>query len=179
MALIAEEVVQEWLNRQGFFTIRGVRVGQGELDLLAVRYAPGGHVEGWHVEVQVSIGPIGYIASHRNNSAAARSEVMMREEATDWVAKKFNAERKRALRNQLFPSVDAWDLRLVYGEVKDEAELRMIGETGVRLHGFREILREISEGSGLGFPKAAGKDLVDLIVKFGVDASSISQRGKS
>jgi len=25
MALLAEELVEEWLNRQGFFTIRGLR----------------------------------------------------------------------------------------------------------------------------------------------------------
>ena len=27
MALLAEEVVEEWLNRQGYFTIRGIRLG--------------------------------------------------------------------------------------------------------------------------------------------------------
>ena len=37
MALLAEEIVEEWLNRQGYFTIRGVKVGVHEIDLLAVR----------------------------------------------------------------------------------------------------------------------------------------------
>ena len=37
MPLLAEEVVQEWLNRQGFFTIRGIKAGNSEIDLLAVR----------------------------------------------------------------------------------------------------------------------------------------------
>lgn len=32
MALLAEELVQEWLNRAGFFTIRGVRLGVHEMD---------------------------------------------------------------------------------------------------------------------------------------------------
>ncbi len=26
MALLAEELVEEWLNRNGFFTIRGIKV---------------------------------------------------------------------------------------------------------------------------------------------------------
>ena len=37
MALLAEEVVEEWLNRKGYFTIRGAKVGVPEMDLLAVR----------------------------------------------------------------------------------------------------------------------------------------------
>jgi len=36
MALLAESLVEEWLNRDGYFTIRGVKRGVGELDLLAV-----------------------------------------------------------------------------------------------------------------------------------------------
>ena len=51
MALLAESLVEEWLNRDGFFTIRGVKHGVGEMDLLAVRPQPDGRVIGWHVEV--------------------------------------------------------------------------------------------------------------------------------
>lgn len=36
MALLAEEIVEEWLNRQGYFTIRGIKMGVQEIDLLAV-----------------------------------------------------------------------------------------------------------------------------------------------
>lgn len=39
MALLAEEIVEEWLNRLGFFRIRGVKIGVHEIDLLAVRLA--------------------------------------------------------------------------------------------------------------------------------------------
>jgi len=44
MALLAESLVDEWLNRQGFFTIRGVKHGVGEIDLLAIRAVPGVHL---------------------------------------------------------------------------------------------------------------------------------------
>jgi hypothetical protein len=37
VALLAEDLVEEWLNRQGFFTIRGVKEGVDEMDLLATR----------------------------------------------------------------------------------------------------------------------------------------------
>ena len=33
MVLIAEEVVEEWLNQQGFFTIQGIRLGVKEMDI--------------------------------------------------------------------------------------------------------------------------------------------------
>ena len=33
MALLAEELVEEWLNRQGYFTIRGIKFGVHEIDL--------------------------------------------------------------------------------------------------------------------------------------------------
>jgi hypothetical protein len=36
LALFAEALVEEWLNRKGYFTIRGVKVGNSEIDLLAV-----------------------------------------------------------------------------------------------------------------------------------------------
>jgi len=38
MALVAEALVEEWLNRKGYFTIRGAKIGQGEIDLLAVSF---------------------------------------------------------------------------------------------------------------------------------------------
>ncbi|MFZ1291431.1 MAG: hypothetical protein WAR79_15155 [Melioribacteraceae bacterium] len=37
MALLAEEIVEEWLNRNGFFTIRGIKLGVNEIDILAVK----------------------------------------------------------------------------------------------------------------------------------------------
>lgn len=40
MALLAEEIVEEWLNRQGYFTIRGVKVGGYYTPPLALVYRP-------------------------------------------------------------------------------------------------------------------------------------------
>jgi hypothetical protein len=55
MSLLGEEVVEEWLNRNGYFTIRGIKIGVDEIDILAIRPLPGGKHECRHVEVQVSI----------------------------------------------------------------------------------------------------------------------------
>ena len=61
MSLLGEEVVEEWLNRNGYFTIRGVKVGVDEIDILAIKPLPDGTHECRHIEVQVSINPISYI----------------------------------------------------------------------------------------------------------------------
>ena len=60
MALLAEEIVEEWLNRQGYFTIRGIKLGVHEIDLLAIRPGPT-RLECRHIEVQASVRPISYI----------------------------------------------------------------------------------------------------------------------
>jgi hypothetical protein len=62
MGLLAESLVDEWLNRAGFFTVRGIKHGVGEMDLLGVRPRMSS-LEAWHVEVQASFRPISYIAS--------------------------------------------------------------------------------------------------------------------
>lgn len=62
MALLAEEIVEEWLNRQGHFTIRGIKLGVHEIDLLAIK-ANSGEIERRHIEVQASMRPVSYITS--------------------------------------------------------------------------------------------------------------------
>jgi hypothetical protein len=56
MALLAEETVEEWLNRQWYFTIRGIKLGVHEIDLLGIRQTSDG-ADKRHVEVQVSMRP--------------------------------------------------------------------------------------------------------------------------
>ncbi len=56
--LLGEEVVEEWLNRNGYFTIRGIRVRVDEIDILAIRPLPDGKHECRHIEVQLSINSI-------------------------------------------------------------------------------------------------------------------------
>ena len=62
MALLAEEIVEEWLNRQGYFTIRGVKIGVHEIDLLAIRPSHDGEMECRHIEAQASIRPVSHIS---------------------------------------------------------------------------------------------------------------------
>ena len=65
MSILAEEIVEEWLNRKGYFTIRGVKLGNDEIDILAIKLV-GKEVECRHIEIQASMRPVSYISKRQN-----------------------------------------------------------------------------------------------------------------
>jgi hypothetical protein len=106
MALLAEQLVDEWLNRKGFFTLQGIKKGVHEIDLLGIRMIDG-RLEGWHVEVQVSFRPVSYISrlskeqqkelgAKSATSAIMRGPQIVEPSIDEWVEKKFkHRQRKR------------------------------------------------------------------------------------
>jgi len=110
MALLAEEIVEEWLNRQGYFTIRGVKLGGQEMDLLAVRFDEKGTT--WrHIEVQASSRPISYVSSLAKEVQRAtgrgpahpgrREEEVLRQGIREWIEKKFDLGEKQRVKREL------------------------------------------------------------------------------
>jgi hypothetical protein len=167
MALLAESLVEEWLNRTGFFTIRGVKHGLGEMDLLAVR-PQAKVVEGWHVEVTVSFRPIGYIArepagdSGRRSSVRKRTPEQVEAYARNWVNDKFRAPEKKQLRSDLWPGV-RWSFHLVHGVIRHPSELKAFQSEGVACHPFHQLLSNLSQRSDRSFSGSAGGDLAEII----------------
>ena len=100
MALLDEQLVEEWLNRQNFFTMRGIKSGNDEIDLLAIRPKPEG-LECWHVEVQISYRPVNYIGG--DTTARKRTKNELREGVEQWFAKKFTSPKKAKRRNEILP----------------------------------------------------------------------------
>lgn len=136
MALFDEQLVEEWLNRNNYFTMRGIKVGVDEIDLLAIKYI-NGVAEHKHVEVQVSYNPIGYIGGDAN--ARKRTEEEIKEGVKQWVAKKFTGAKKVQKRNAIVPDV-AWQFVFVHGVVRDKTELEYMRELGVETVAYKEIL---------------------------------------
>ena len=110
MSLLAEVVVEEWLNRRGYFTIRGVKLGNDEIDILAIRPLANGNIERRHIEVSVSTNPISYFsplptsvrkATGRAVSAKKRSPEILAEAVRDWVDKKYCKPNKVQLLHAL------------------------------------------------------------------------------
>jgi len=60
MALLAEEIVEEWLNRDGWFTIRGIKIGVHEIDILAIKPTTN-EIQCRHLEVQASFNAVSYL----------------------------------------------------------------------------------------------------------------------
>ena len=84
MALLAEELVEEWLNRQGFFSIRGIRLGVHEIDILAVKLIDD-DVICRHIEVQASVRPVSYICplSKAHQESTGRKPMSAKERTQD------------------------------------------------------------------------------------------------
>jgi hypothetical protein len=169
MALLAEEIVEEWLNRQGYFTIRGVKIGVHEMDLLAVRLA-GDAFDCRHLEVQASVRPVSYLTrvpkavqketGRAAGSAKIRQEQELRQGVSEWVHKKFDHPDKKRVRERLAPG--PWTRELVVHRIKHEIELSLIAEAGVTVRRLSEILAELESG-GTILEGAAGGHLVDLV----------------
>jgi len=169
MALLAEELVEEWLNRSGYFTIRGVKLGVHEIDLLAVR-SVGGTLECRHIEVQASVRPVSYVTRVPKDvqkatgraaaSAKVRTDEELRQGILEWVYKKFDHPAKNALMSRLAPG--PWSRELVLHQVKFEREVELVREAGVTVHRLAALLAELNSGQLL-LEGAAGAHLVDLV----------------
>lgn len=171
MSLLGEEVVEEWLNRNGYFTIRGIKVGVDEVDILAIKPLPNGQHECRHIEVQVSINPISYItkvpsAIRKKTGIAAhnakkRDLEQLTQGVKEWINAKYDLPRKIELRQNLCSG--DWRKELVVGRVKHEEEIDLLREAGVTILRLKDIISEMVEKQTL-VKSAAGADLVDLML---------------
>jgi hypothetical protein len=169
MSILAEEVVEEWLNRKGYFTIRGIKLGVDEIDLLAIRALRNGQLDRRHIEVQVSVRPVSYIcrvpkavqkSTGRAPNSAKRSAEDLVQGVAEWVEKKFAKERKVSIMQALAPG--EWAKELVIHNVRAEEEVRLIRAHGIVIHRLRDVVDELRKAESL-VPSASGGDLLELI----------------
>lgn len=173
MAFLAETLVDEWLNRERYFTVRGLKDGVSEIDLLGVRPSTDG-LEACHVEAQVSFRPVGYITPISNEhladfaksrtSAKARPETLLRSCVAAWIEKKFTSKRKFKAREQAWAGLH-WKYVFVHGVVRDQLELTMIAEHGVQVVPFHNILDRLKHDSS-SQRGSAGTDISEIVEYF-------------
>ena len=185
MALLAESLVDEWLNRKCFFTVRGIKHGVGEIDLLGVRPVVSG-LEAWHVEVQASFRPISYIAPLPDDvpEGFAKSRTSMKERppelvekaAAAWVEKKFTSKSKRAIRETAWPGME-WKYVLVHAAVRWPSEVEAIARNGVEAIPLYRVLSELGRSEGSGIRGSAGTDLSELIEYFYQNSRAATEAG--
>jgi hypothetical protein len=172
MSLFAESLVEEWLNRKGFFTIRGIKKGVEEMDLLAVRPQNNGVPIGWHVEVQIGFRPVGFIGKRSKEmiahlggsptSAKERSQSEIEVCAREWVCNKFLDPAKAKLRKEIWPDAE-WSFHLVHGTVRESQELELFKTENVTCHPFHEILKSLSIRSNHSYSCASGGDFAEIV----------------
>lgn len=172
MALIAEELVEEWLNRKFYFTIRGLKQGVHEMDLLAIRL-DGDQIQRCHYEVSVSMNPVGYISSltasaqaelgvNNSGSAAKRSDFILQQSVEAWVEKKFRHPIRSAMRDKCLPGGE-WECVFVHGVANYPAELDMIRQCGVRTLSINTVIDEILAMKETLGTSSIGREIVDMI----------------
>jgi len=171
MALLAEELVEEWLNRQGYFTIRGIKIGVQEIDLLAVRFN-GEIVECRHIEVQASINPVSYMTGVSKkiqtrdgrppNSAKKRTSEELSECVQEWIEKKFYKDSKNKMRLKLVPSAK-WIYELVVNKIKYSEEMEIVRNCGIGIIYLSDIISDLERDKTL-IEGASGTDFVDLVL---------------
>lgn len=158
MALLDEQLVEEWLNRKSFFTIRGLKTGVNEIDLLAIKHGAIAN-ECWHVEVQVSFRPVGYVGG--NTNARKRTIEELRAGVEKWVDKKFTSLRKIAKRDTVLSGAK-WQYIFVHGVLRDERELAHMQQLGVQLISYKQVLTELRDDEATQSSSAANS-IVELL----------------
>jgi hypothetical protein len=167
--LLAEVVVEEWLNCRGYFTIRGVKLGNDEIDILAIRPLSNGNIERRHIEVSASTNPISYFsplpksvrkATGRAVSAKKRSPEMLAEAVLDWVDKKYRKPNKLQLLNSLGDG--NWSQEFVIHKVKYPEEIELIRSYGIKILHLSDIVKELRTGK-TPIKAASGADLLELM----------------
>ena len=155
MATFDEELVTEWLTRQGYFTIRGVRAGNQELDLLACR--PSDDTAPFlHVEVNVSFNPVGYMC---RGNARRLPDHELKDAVSGWVENKFGSAGVKACRERIIPGA-TWEYWLVHGVINHDFERLALESCGLRLISYRDVLLSLRDdpvGSTSTFASHIGK----------------------
>lgn len=141
MAHLDEQLVEQWLNKNKFFTIQGLKSGNDEIDFLAIRLLDDGGVEYKHVEVQVSFRPIGFVCGL---PLATKEQVDVQAGVDAWIHKKFLSPRKVQLREMYAPRNAKWEFVLVHGEMKHSIESEIFQKSIIQLVPYKSVLSELS-----------------------------------
>ena len=141
MALLDEEIVEYWLNNKGFFCMRGVKTGLGEIDFLAIK-PDKKNLECWQVECQVSFRPIGYIGG--GPSAKKRNEKDVEKGVEEYIEKKFTSQKKIEKRESIISNAK-WKYVLVCAEARHKVELDHFKNKGITVYRYKDILKELEE----------------------------------
>jgi hypothetical protein len=168
MTLLAEEIVEEWLNRQA--TSRYAESKWVFTKLTCSR------LNGWRPErpsvatlkSKLPCGPVSYISrvpkkqqkAGRSAKSAKRSDEELILGVTEWVEIKFRCPDKKTLMAKLWNG--DWSSELVVNVVKSENEVKLIADHGIKILRLNEIVSSLARHRFV-IGSASGADIIDLI----------------
>ena len=136
VARVAEIIPELWLNRQGFFTMRGLMSSNGKAELDLVGYQPRDEVA-VHVEVSASPKPSGQLGGE----TVAR----LRQGVDAYVQKKYRREDVEEARGLTCKDGTTWKLMLAHGTLNHEAKVcEALRDNGVEPISLFKMLNDLA-----------------------------------
>lgn len=142
----SEEIVTSWLNEQGYFVRNNLKVGQNEIDILAVHPLSGKRI---HCEVSVQISPVGHVIAGSREPLAKATEHTLEERVNGFLRRKFigkngkvEEEVKRLLGEDYHKLFICGNLNRSENEEKEQL-IRELQKYGVEVMFFHEILENL------------------------------------
>ena len=142
----SEEIVTSWLNEQGFFVRNNLKVGQNEIDILAVNPEKNKKI---HCEISVQISPVGHVIAGSREPLAMATQCSLEERVMRFHERKFvgKNEKVEKIVRQLLG--DEYRKLFICGNLnryeKEEKDslVRELKKHGVEVKFFHEILEEL------------------------------------
>lgn len=145
----SEEIVTAWLNQEGFFTLNNYKVGGNELDLLAFNPLEN---KKWHIEMSVSVLPIGGWARHGDPLKEVTFEALGPQKYEERIEKRFRSKfigengRIESKVREIFGG--DYERYLVVGKLSPaydprDSFIQAWKKHGVEVKFFRDIIRQI------------------------------------
>jgi hypothetical protein len=72
------------------------------------------------------------------------------------------ADSKRQLREQLWTNAN-WEFHFVHGVVRDENEIAVMQQRGLKLHSFADVLHSLCGEGERQFSCSSGGDLLEIV----------------
>jgi len=134
---ISEDLVSLAYQSLGYFVIEGRMVGRKEIDLLALRVGEEGRVaERLHIEVQISVTPVGLLRG-KPGLPTGRD---LHEATRDFVIKKFLDPRIQEAVTRAFGG-KPYDRVLVHGRVSNPEQLKVLASRhNIRCEAVRDLV---------------------------------------
>ena len=135
---IFEEIVSNWLFLKGYFVVNNLKVGNNEIDMLAVKVTNGAVVEKIHIEIQCSSDPIGYIGGSK--SAKSRNAKQVEEGVVEYIDKKFLSKKTRKTVEKLLG--EKYLKWFICGKLKDEFTVAAFKKHKIEVKRIWDIIEE-------------------------------------